>query len=400
MRKNNDVPSSNPKILVVSALPYMFCAKLVLGLEQVGFTVAAVCPRRHPVHHLRRPPKCYPLGVAGANSLGPFGARGHIKAAIEHFGPGIIVPCDDYAARILHRIAWSASGRLRNLLETSLGPAGAYPVLESRTAQVQLAHRLNVRTPRFTVLDTEHSLTGALEEIGPAAFVKRDDSWAGLGVRKVTDTAEAVRAWRELSNQHSLIQALKNVRSMGARHALAGIRNTLPRIHLQAAVAGRPANHAVLCSNGEVIGGMSVIALETSSATGPASVLRAIDNPEMSTIADRLAGELRLNGLAGFDFLLGAGGEAYFLEINARATPAAALALAGKPDLLGLLFNMIAHSSDAPDRFVVADTVALFPDEILRDEESPFLRTAYHDMPADEPDLVDFGLAEVRSKVP
>jgi hypothetical protein len=400
MRKNSntDALRSNPKTLVVSALPYMFSAKLVLSLEQVGFSVAVVCPSRHPVHHLRRPPKRYPLGVAGANSLGPLGAKGRVKAAIEHYGPATVIACDDHAVRILHRIGSAASGSLRNLLEISLGPVGAYPVLESRTAQVQLAHRLNIRTPLFKIVDTQHSLARALEEIRPPAFIKRDDSWAGLGVRKVTDSSTAFKAWRELSNQHSLLQAFKNVRSMGLRHALAGVRNVLPGIHLQAAVTGRPANHAVLCRNGEVIGGLTVLALETSSTTGPASVLRAIDNPEMSAMAGRLVKELRLNGFAGFDFLLGDNGEPYFLEINARATPAVTLALAGKPDLLDLLFKTIAHSSNAPNRYVAADTVALFPDEILRDEASPFLRTAYHDMPVDEPGLVDFGLAQVRSK--
>jgi hypothetical protein len=34
------------------------------------------------------------------------------------------------------------------------------------------------------------------------------------------------------------------------------------------------------------------------------------------------------------------------------------------------------------------DTIALFPQEWIRDPESPFLRSAYHDIPWEEPDLV------------
>ncbi len=391
----SDARTRAPKVLVVSALPYIFSAKLVLGLRQVGFAVGVVCPSHgHPIHRLRHPPELFSLGVAGANSLGPFGARARVVTAIERFAPDIVVPCDDYAAQILHRIAFSAPSGTRRLLETSLGRIEAYPVLESRTAQVSLARRRNIRTPRFKVVESEVSLREALREVRLPAFLKLDDSWAGQGVRKISDSAGAYRAWRELSNQHSLIQALKNIRSMGVRHALAGIRNARPSIHLQAAAVGQAANRTALCRNGEVIDGFSVVAVQTTSQTGPASVLRVIDNAEMSTAVDVLARELGLSGFVGFDFVLSDRGEAYFLEINARATLAATLLFARSPDLLGLLFQTMTVRADAPNRCGAGDTIALFPDEMLRDETSPFLASAYHDMPADEPGLVEFGLQQ------
>lgn len=391
-------PEAHPssKILLVSVLPYLFSARLVLGLQQVGFTVAVVCPTRHPVHHLRHPPLRCPLGIAGANSLGPFGARARVMNAIERFLPDAIVPCDDYAAQILHGIARSAPPQIVERLESSLGPVKAYAILESKTAQVTLARQRNIRTPRFEIIENRRSLPEALGEVGLPAFMKRDASWAGQGVRKVSDGADLHKAWRELSKQHSLMHALKNVRKTGVRHALAGVRRGRPALHLQAAVAGLPAHRTIVCRNGKVIDGFSLVAVETSSESGPASVVRVADNPEMTVAADVLAKELRLNGLVGFDFVVAESGEAYFLEINARATPAAALAVAGAPDLLGILFRTMTPSSGAPARSVAGDTIALFPDEMLRDGTSPFLGSAHHDIPTDEPGLVEFGLQQVR----
>jgi hypothetical protein len=398
MEESFAVPRQNSRVLLVSVLPYLFSARLVLGLEQLGAAVAVVCPTRHPVHHLRRPPLRYPLGIAGANSWGPFGARARVKTAIERFRPDAIVPCDDYAAQILHRIARSASARTAQLIENSLGPIAAYALLESKTAQVALARQRNIRTPVFEIIENRRALREALADIGVPAFMKRDDSWAGQGVRRISDEAELDDAWHELSQQHSVMHALKTFRKTGVRHALARIRRIRPALHLQAAVAGQPANRTIVCRDGEVIGGFSLVAVATSSENGPASVVRVADNPEMAAAAEVLTKELRLSGLVGFDFVVAENGAAYFLEINARATPAATLSVAGSPDLLGILLRTLTPSSAAPARAVAGDTIALFPDEMLRDEASPFLETAHHDVPADEPGLIEFGLAQIRDK--
>jgi ATP-grasp domain-containing protein len=398
MKDSFAVPRQSSKVLLVSVLPSLFSARLVLGLEQLGAAVAVVCPTRHPIHHLRRPPLRFPLGIAGANSWGPFGACARVKTVIEHFRPDAIIPCDDYAAQILHRIARSAPARTARLIENSLGPIAAYATLESKTVQVALARHRNIRTPVFEIIGSRRSLREALGDVGLPAFMKRDDSWAGQGVRRITDEADLDDAWRELSQRHSVIHALKNVRQMGLRHALAGIRRTRPAIHLQAAIAGQPANRTIVCHDGEIIGGFSLVAVATSSENGPASVVRVADNPEMAAAAEVLAKELRLSGLVGFDFVVAESGAAYFLEINARATPAATLSVADSPDLLGILLRTLTPSSAAPARAVAGDTIALFPDEMLRDEASPFLETAHHDVPADEPGLIEFGMAQIRDK--
>ena len=386
-----------PKALVVSVLPYLFSAKLVLGLREVGFLPAIFSPRNHPIHRLRHPAPYFPLGIAGANSFGPFGARSRIVSAIDKFAPDVVLACDDQATLLLHSAAQTARAPVRRVIERSLGPVTAYPVLESRTRQVRLAAALSIRTPPFAEVTDSRSLARAMRDVPAPAFLKRDTTWAGQGVKRITDQRDAQRVWRELSHSHSILAALQKVRMTGWRYALANVRRERPLVHLQTEISGLPANRAVFCQSGEVLAGVSVVALETSSRTGPASVLRAAHEKEMSRAADALVRELGLSGFVGFDFVLSEGGEAHFLEINARATPACSLVMPDSPDLLGALFEEVTGKRCFSGRSAKAETVALFPDEMLRDQASDFLKTAYHDVPADEPGLVEFGMEQINS---
>ena len=73
---------------------------------------------------------------------------------------------------------------------------------------------------------------------------------------------------------------------------------------LQDHIDGHPANRAVACWRGEVLAGTSVLALRTQQATGPATVVRVIDNAEMDEAVKRLVQRLGLSGLWGVDFVI------------------------------------------------------------------------------------------------
>lgn len=389
-----------PRLLLVSVLPYLLCPQLVLAFQRVGFAVEVVCPQRHPVHLLRRPPPHHDLGVMGATSVGPLGACAAVASAMAHAGPDLVVPCDDQAAQIVRAVAATASPKVKRLIERSLGPARHYPLLDSRSAQVGLAASLGLRTPRSVVVADRAGLAEAARALGLPACLKRDGTWAGEGVKKVCDEAQMQAAFARLSRAHTFRAALGRVPTTGWRHAFAAVRRTRPALELQALVAGRPANRAVLCQDGDVLGGISVLALETTSETGPASVVRVIDHDEMTQAAARLAKHLRINGFLGVDFIVSDTGEASFLEINARPTPASLLSVARSTDLISLLFRAVT-GREPPERSpIAAELIALFPQEIVRDRASPYLQTAYHDIPSDEPRLVAYGMKQAVAAVP
>ena len=372
-----------PKLLLVTMQRYFLCSQLALSFRQIGFEVEVVCDRQDPVNLLRHIPPRYDLGIASPLSLGLWGAEINIGRAIDQANPDIVIPCDDQAARILRRIGSSSEGSTGRLIERSLGPVSVYPLLDSRSGQIEFARRIGVPVPQSVDVSDAHSLAQAAAKIGLPAFLKRDGTWAGQGVAKIASENELGAAWKRMSRAHTLGVAFASARDAGWRQSLARVRRNRPTIQLQAAAAGRPANRAVLCKDGEILAGISVVAVETTSQTGPASVVRVIDNDEMARITACLAGRLKASGFLGFDFILTHEGRVAFLEINARPTPSALLPIAGLPDLLGILFESTSGRSGCARDPIPAHLIALFPHHGRR-----YLGEAYHYVPHDEPELV------------
>jgi hypothetical protein len=125
-------------------------------------------------------------------------------------------------------------------------------------------------------------------------------------------------------------------------------------------------------------------------AAGPATVMRLIDNVEMTSAVEKMVRRLNLSGTHGFDFMLEASsGAAYLIEINPRITQVAHLALGSGRDLPAALTAALLGSNLQPSPKVTDnDTITLFPQEWMRDPASPFLQSGYHDVPWGEPELI------------
>ena len=97
-----------------------------------------------------------------------------------------------------------------------------------------------------------------------------------------------------------------------------------------------------------------------------------------------------LSGLCGFDFMVEtSSGNAYLIEINPRSTQVGHLTLGAGRDLPAALYGAVTENlARAAAAVTENDTVALFPHEWARDPQSEFLRTAYHDVPWEAPELV------------
>ena len=82
-------------------------------------------------------------------------------------------------------------------------------------------------------------------------------------------------------------------------------------------------------------------------------------------------------------------GNAYLVEINPRSTQVGHLSLGPGRDIPAALYAALSGKAvEVAPRITEKDTIALFPQEWIRDAESPFLRLAYHDIPMEEPELI------------
>jgi hypothetical protein len=316
--------------------------------------------------------------------------------AIEQWTPDLVVPADDRALAVLHRLhARAAHGHvrapshMRKLIETSLGDPRHFALLEKKSEFMSLAVAEGLVVPETAVVRDLEDLRRRLAHATFPQVLKADGTWGGLGVRVVRSAADAEQAFVELASRPSWPRIAKqilqhlNFAPLGERR-----RGDQPIVTLQAYVPGRPANRAVACWQGEVLAGLSVEVVQASVDTGPASVVRVIEHPGMADATARLVRRLGLSGFCGVDFMLDAAGQAHLIELNARTTTICYLALDARSDMSGALYAKLARTarrSLAPSRH---DLITFFPHELWRDPASGFLVSGYHDVPWEEPQLV------------
>jgi hypothetical protein len=221
--------------------------------------------------------------------------------------------------------------------------------------------------------------------------LKADGTSGGNGVRIAQTFEEAERALRTLQAPPVLARATKRAI---VDHDTTLLWPSLLRhrfvVNAQALVHGREATSTVFCWKGSVLAALHFEVLEKMHAAGHAAVLRLIDHWEMSVAVEKMAKRLNLSGFYGFDFIREADSDnAYLIEVNPRTTQVGHLALGPGRDLPAALYAAVAGDGVPASRKITeADTIALFPQEWIRDPGSEFLQSSYHDVPWDQPALV------------
>jgi predicted ATP-grasp superfamily ATP-dependent carboligase len=260
----------------------------------------------------------------------------------------------------------------------------------ARSAFMDLVQEIGIAGPRTEVMANSDDLKRFAALAGFPLVLKADGTSGGRGVKIVHSLDEAARALRVLSAPPTLPRA--------AKHAVFDMDFTLLRpsltrrravVNAQMFVPGREATSALACWNGEVLASLHFEVIEKAHKLGHASVLRLVENREMTLAADRIVRRLSLSGIFGLDFMLERGGKAQLIEINPRATQVGHLTLGPGRDLPAALYTAISGVDLKPaPKVTEKDTIALFPQEWIRDSGSPFLASGYHDVPWQQPQLV------------
>ena len=380
-----------PKVLIATTARWIPTARVIVALENAGFTINAVCPSGHPLSKTDAVRKIYKY--RGLDALASFGE------AIAASKPDLIVPGDDLAAQQLHLLyeqehrKGDAGKPVCALIARSLGAPENFPLLYARAAFIQLAQEDGIRVPKTQVIRNIADLEKWMSAAGAdfPVVLKADGSSGGDGVRVVRTLEEANRGLRALQAPPLLLRAAK--RALIDRDFALVWPSLLRRrsvVSAQTFIAGREATSAVACWKGEVLASLQFEVLNKAASSGHATVLRAIDDAEMSAAAEKIVRRLNLSGVHGFDFMLESqSGDAYLLEINPRLTQVGHLTLGPGRDIPAALFSAVSGQAVCPaPKITEENTIALFPQEWIRDSASPFLQSAYHDVPWDKPELI------------
>jgi hypothetical protein len=312
---------------------------------------------------------------------------GALLAAVERSNIDIVVPTDTTAIPLVHAAALEArrQGRAAKTLATfadSLGDERHFATMRGRKLLAKLAQEIDVRQPSHASVFNERDALEFAAQHGYPVVLKEEESVAGFGVSICRDEPELKAALGRSSQNTALFAA---------------------GLLAQSFVEGRTAMRLVVAFRGRVLGGLSALKLATwPRSTGPSTCVEFIEHSEMSRTAQAVVEALGYSGFASLDFMLDGAERAHLIELNPRPTPIAHLgerfgsclcrhlhaALTGTPCAAG-------EPRGLPSK------VALFPQEWVRDQNSPSLVSeVFHDVPWDEPDLVEaymtFGRAQMR----
>ena len=351
--------------------------------------VEGVCPAGHPM----RSAGCVRRNYA-YHALSPVRS---FRNALEISAPDLIVPADDRSTHLLHELYWNevrqhpTGSRLASLIERSLGSADSFPVVESRAKFLARANDLSIRVPKSIELSGSEALHEVASEFGYPFVLKADGTSGGYGVRIVHSQDESRSAFRSLHAPPMLARAIKRAIIDRDRNLLLpALTRRIPTISAQMFVQGSDVTSTVACWEGKVLGALHFEVVRKRYELGPASVMQWIDHPEMQAAVEKIVADMKLSGIHGFDFVLEkATGHAYLVEINPRTTQVGHLRLGEGRDLPGALCAASRGSEPARSMPVCSgQTVALFPQEWMRDPASTFIKESYHDVPWEEPKLL------------
>lgn len=390
MSENANHPANaQPAVLLISTAPSFSPARLAMALANCGFVPAAVCPSRHTLHSTGAVNRIFSY-----NYLAPLQS---VRSAILRGKPDLLIPCDDWSASLLHELysreirTSNTSAFVAQLIENSLGSPFSFQLAYQRARLLKLAQNEELRVPRIEALSSLIDLKKWARDVGFPAVLKADSTSGGEGVRIVHTLPEAEQAFRILERPPMLAKALKRTWFEQDMALLwPALRRTHRTVNIQAFIAGRDATSAIACWRGKVLGSLQFEVLNKQDASGPSTALRRINNEDMTAAAEKLAERLNLSGFHGFDFILESEtGHAHLIEMNPRATQVAHLALGPGRDLPAALFAAVTGRQIQPAPPVTdKDTIALFPQEWLKNPGSKYLRDAYHDVPWEEPEFV------------
>jgi len=370
-----------------------------MALANAGCIVEAVCPSRHPLSKTSVVRRTYTYrGLAPLMSL---------ANAITESNPDLIIPGDDLSTRHLHHLYRRELGRggkrtpICTLIERSFGSPESFPIVYERAAFMRLAEEEGVRVPKSGGVANFDELHQWTTRMGFPVVLKADGTSGGVGVKVVRTQEEAERALRSLQAPPLLARAAKRAVVDRDRTLIwASLLRHRSVVSAQTLVDGHEATSTVACWKGVVLAGLHFEVINKRSSSGPATVMRWIDNSEMTIAVEKMVRRLNLSGVHGFDFMVETHtGHAYLIEINPRTTQVGHLTLGSGRDLPAALCAAITGSAAQPAPKVTAsDTIALFPQEWMRDPSSPFLQSSYHDVPWEEPELLRACLQHARKQ--
>ena len=346
------------RVLMLAISPkWLGPPRLARALSQAGCEVASLSPGGSLLEKSSRLVQRYRL-----ENDAPARCIAALERAVVDFLPDRVLAADELAVRLLHAAYTdpAASTRLRELIVASSGDPAGYERATDKFALGDLAAQLGIDVPRTSSLTSADVAYDFVHRTGWPVVIKARRGFAGIEVYPCASLRDLRNALRECpGGELRLIQRFEEGSTWMA--SLVAERGFL----LAALCAEKRAQHPPVI--------------------GPSTVVRFEHDPAMVAAASSLVAALGFSGFGSIDFQKTHDGRTLLLEFNPRPTPISHLGAYLGVDLAAAYRDGQARDSTA----LLQRDVALYPQELLRDPSGNGIEGCWHDVPEDEPELLE-----------
>jgi biotin carboxylase len=381
---------TEPGIIIISLLKErQGISRLPAALKSSGFRVMALCDTNSYLAKTKYLDQliCW-TGLDYSNSLRKILKILHV---IEDFQAELVIPADEETIVLLFQALklcrlWRCYSSAQSVLERSLFRAEFLQKTIVKDAFIAFVAGLGVRVPENHVL---HSKEGALKLANSLSFpivLKRSIGSSGRQV-SIHETVSTLISELQEVLRFGFLREIKHQVTSLLTKSYGSIRNYWS---LQQFVQGETAMFVFVAGQGKILGHLPLYKKQTyPDKTGPSSVIQSFDCPEMVEFATKIVKEIEFNGFGSIDFIVDAQTQKpYVIEFNPRPIPACHLGQHFNVDFCRILMDYLQEKPLIPCQPLPSQTIALFPSEYLRDPDSPYLKTAFHDIPWEDADLM------------
>jgi hypothetical protein len=370
--------SQAPTLLVATiGMEYVAPARMPRELKAAGFRVAMLAPegawatRTQYIDMLSHIPQRASLATWADVML-------QLKQRID---PAFVLPGDDATMRALMTIAATTPvdvppatrDAILPLITRSLGDPAHYLASVDKAGLVDIARHAGVDVPPGASVDGVDGALRVARELGYPLIVRPTVGTAGRGVSVCNDAAALRAAFAALPT------------------ATRWTQSSAPAL-VQRVLTGARYNRAFVAWQGREVAGYTREAIERwPNALGAASVTRFVTDAGVAAANARLAQAIGISGFAGATYIVDTGsGRPCLIEINRRIVPATHAGRLAGVDLAAAFMSAVREDAwtgpvDTPAE--LQRTIALFPQEWLRDRSGAGFTRWPVDAPWDDPRL-------------
>ena len=411
-RLNGKTITMRPRILLVAMADWFGPTRLPRMLRLAGFEVGMLADPNGLLAQSRHIDYRFSLNAEDVR----IGVLGPVLRTIAEFGPRLVVPCDEAAVHLLQNLALAWDGArapggqfrvampplVREILLRSLGEARTYPVRSSRPQARRMAAGLGIASPPNAPVPYLQMAEGFVQEHGWPVVLTREGRTGGDRVRVCENAAELQAAYAVLTQPERVAHGAIGLARYALRSVMTGFHlagdltqplQDGPAVAIEAHLPGEPASYHAVAYDGRWLGGIAAVGVRMHPPnSGASSAVRLIQDQQMDEAARKLVGRLGFTGFCGLDFMREkATNKLWFLKFNPRPTPLSHLGHRAGGDLSVALMAAVNNAFPVARVPFEECTVALFPQDWVRDPNAADARARgvdFLDMPEDDDRLV------------